>query len=62
MYDSWMNNIYLLDYKRKPKITTILKDDFYNFDYQGDNTKRTETTYINVYKSWINNIFINQKK
>ena len=61
MYDSWMNNIYLLDYKRKPKITTILKDDFYNFDYQGDNTKRTETTYINVYKSWINNIFINQK-
>ena len=61
IYDSWLNNVFLLDYTRKPKITTIFRDDFYKFDYQGVNAQRTETTYINVYKSWINNIFIGEK-
>ena len=57
IFNGFTNNIYLLDYKQKPKITTIIKKDFYGYKYKGDNKDRTELNYINVYKAWINNIF-----
>jgi hypothetical protein len=32
-YNAFLNEIYLLDYKEKPKIKTIKTDDFLNFKY-----------------------------
>ena len=62
VYNGFINKVYLLDYKQKPKITTIIKKDFYDYKYKGDNTDRTETNYINVYKAWVNNIFPSESK
>ena len=57
LYNAFLNGVYLLDYKTKPKIKSIIKKDFFNYKYKGENTDRTELNYINVYKAWINNIF-----
>ena len=57
IYNAFLNGVYLLDYKTKPKIKSIIKKDFFNYKYKGENTDRTELNYINVYKAWINNIF-----
>ena len=57
IYNSFKNGVYLLDYKVKPQIISITKKDFFNYKYKGENTERTELNYINVYKSWVNNIF-----
>jgi hypothetical protein len=57
IYNAFLNGVYLLDYKTKPKIISINKKDFFNYKFKGENTDRTELNYINVYKAWINNIF-----
>ena len=37
IFNGFINRIYLLDYKQKPKITTIIKKDFYDYKYKGSN-------------------------
>jgi hypothetical protein len=60
-FNGWLNEVYLLDYKTVPKINTIDKDDFYKMVYKDDKTtERNELNFINVYKAWINNIFVNK--
>jgi len=60
-FNGWLNEVYLLDYKTVPKINTINKDDFYKMVYKDEKTtERNELNFINVYKSWINNIFVNR--
>ena len=60
-FNGWLNEVYLLDYKTVPKINTIDKDDFYKMIYKDENTtERNELNFINVYKAWINNIFVNR--
>ena len=57
IYNSFKTGVYLLDYKSKPQIKSITKKDFFNYKFKGTNTDRTELNYINVFKSWVNNIF-----
>ena len=60
-FNGWLNEVYLLDYKTVPKINTINRDDFYKMVYKDEKTtERNELNFINVYKSWINNIFVNR--
>lgn len=61
-YNSWINQIYLLDYKRVQKFKTIKVIDFFNLRYKGDQTERNEKNYISHFKTWINNFFIDQAK
>ena len=59
IYDGFINGVYLLDYKKHSSLLiSINKEDFLNYAYIRENTKRTELNYINVYKTWINKIFI----
>lgn len=61
-YNGFLSNVYLLDYKTTPKIKTITIKDFYNYKFNNGKTTRNELNYINTFKSWINNIFIEHKK
>jgi hypothetical protein len=60
-YNAFLNDIYLLDYKEKPKIKTIKTDDFLNFKYNEnvDNT-RNEANYISHFNTWLNLFFPEQ--
>ena len=57
-FNTFINKVYLLDFKNKPKLKTINKDKFLNYVYkEKDNTDRTEKNYVSTYNTWINNIF-----
>jgi hypothetical protein len=57
-FNSWINEIYLLDYKKKPKMKEINKNDFYEMKYKGDMSERNEKNYISHFKTWINNFLL----
>ena len=57
-----MSDVYLLDYTKQPKIKTITIKDFNDYKFNEGKTERNELNYINTFKSWINNIFIDHKK
>ena len=61
-YNAFMSDVYLLDYKKEPKIKTITIKDFNNYKFNEGKTERNELNYINTFKSWINNIFTEHKK
>jgi hypothetical protein len=55
-YNAFLSDVYLLDYKKEPKIKTITIKDFNNYKFNEGKTERNELNYINTFKSWINNI------
>ena len=60
-YNSWLNEVYLLDYKTKPKLKTINIKDFFDLKYKSDgNTDRTEKNNISHFKTWVNQFFKDQ--
>ena len=61
-YNAFMSDVYLLDYKKEPKIKTITIKDFNDYKFNEGKTQRNELNYINTFKSWVNNIFIDHKK
>ena len=62
-YNSWLNEVYLLDYIKVPKMKDINKDDFLKLKYKTEgNTDRTELNNVSHFKTWINNIFPEQVK
>ena len=61
-YTAFLSDVYLLDFKKQPKINTITIKDFYDYKFQDGKTTRNELNYINTFKSWINNIFTDHKK
>ena len=62
-YNSWLNEVYLLDYIKVPKMKDINKDDFFKLKYKTEgNTDRTELNNVSHFKTWINNIFPEQVK
>ena len=61
-YNAFMSDVYLLDYKTVPKIKTITIKDFKDYKFKDGKSERNELNYINTFKSWINNIFIDHKK
>jgi len=63
-FNSFINNVYLLDYIKIPKIqTSINKNDFYKFKYKDEeNTDITEKNYIDGVKKWIKYIFVDHSK
>lgn len=61
-YNSFLNNIHLLDYNKAPKFKSLLVDDFINYKLiKEGNTESTEKVYITYFNSWINNIFPRRK-
>ena len=62
IYNAFMSDVYLLDYTKQPKIKTITIKDFNDYKFNAGKTERNELNYINTFKSWINNIFIDHKK
>ena len=61
-YNSWLNEVYLLDYKTKPKLKTINIKDFFDLKYKSDgNTDRTEKNNISHFKTWVNQFFKDQE-
>ena len=62
-YNGWVNEVYLLDYRVKPKLKKININDFLNLKYKGEgNTDRTEKNNISHFKTWLNNFFIDQRE
>jgi hypothetical protein len=62
-YNSWLNEVYLLDYKTKPKLKPINIKSFLNLEYKIDgNTERTEKNNVAHFKTWVNNFFIDQQE
>ena len=62
-YNSWLNEVYLLDFIKVPKMKNINKNDFFNLKYKTEgNTDRTETNNVSHFKTWINNFFPEQVK
>lgn len=60
-YNSWLNEVYLLDYKTKPKLKPININDFFDLKYKSDgNTDRTEKNNISHFKTWVNQFFKDQ--
>ena len=46
-YNSWLNEVYLLDYIKVPKMKDINKDDFFKLKYKTEgNTDRTELNNV----------------
>jgi hypothetical protein len=60
-YNSWLNGVYLLDFRTKPKLKNISRKTFFNLGYKGDTTDRNELNYISHYKTWINQFFIEKQ-
>ena len=60
-YNAFTSDVYLLDFKKQPKLNVITIKDFYNYKFQDGKTTRNELNYINTFKSWINNIFTDHK-
>jgi uncharacterized protein YnzC (UPF0291/DUF896 family) len=60
-YNSWLNEVYLLDYKLKPKLKPINRKTFFNLGYKGETTNRNELNYISHYKTWVNQFFKDQE-
>jgi hypothetical protein len=61
-YNSWLNGIYLLDFRTKPKLKNISRKTFFNLGYKPDgNIERTELNNISHFKTWLNNFFIDQQ-
>jgi len=61
IYNAFLSDVYLLDYNKQPKIKTITIKDFNDYKFNEGKTERNELNYINTFKSWINNIFIDRK-
>ena len=61
-YNAFLSDVYLLDFKKQPKLNNITIKDFYNYKFQDGKTQRNELNYINTFKSWINNIFTDHNK
>ena len=62
IYNAFMSDVYLLDYKTEPKLKTILIKDFKQHKYQGTTKDKTEKDYNDSFNNWINNIFTDRKK
>jgi len=62
IYNAFMSEVYLLDYKTEPKLKTILIKDFKQHKYQGTTKDKTEKDYNDSFNNWINNIFTDRKK
>ena len=62
IYNGFLSDVNLLDYNKQPKIKTITIKDFNDYKFNEGKTERNELNYINTFKSWINNIFIDHKK
>jgi len=62
LYNAFLSDVYLLDYTKQPKMKTITIKDFNNYKFNEGKTERNELNYINTFKSWINNIFIDHKR
>ena len=57
-FNTFINKVYLLDFKNKPKLKEINKTKFLNYEYkEPENTIRTEKNYVSTYNTWLNNIF-----
>ena len=56
IYNAFLFDVYLLDYKTEPKIKTILIKGFKEHKYQGTTKDKTEKN------NWINNVFQKHKK
>ena len=62
-YNGWDNEVYLLDYRVKPKLKPINIKSFLNLEYKIDgNTERTEKNNVAHFKTWVNNFFIDQQE
>ena len=61
-YNAFLSDVYLLDFKKQPKLNVITIKDFYNYKFQDTKKDTTETGYITTFKAWVNNIFIDHKK
>jgi hypothetical protein len=61
-YNSWLNGVYLLDFRTKPKLKAINRKTFFNLGYKGETTDRNELNYISHFKTWLNNFFIDQQE
>jgi hypothetical protein len=60
-YNSWLNEVYLLDYRTKPKLKPINIKAFLNLEYKIDgNTERTEKNNVSHYKTFVNQFFRDQ--
>ena len=60
-YNAFLNEVYLLDYKTKPKLKAINNKDFFNLKYKIDgNTERTEKNNVSHFKTWVNQFFRDQ--
>ncbi len=57
IYNAFMSDVYLLDYKTEPKLKTILIKDFKQHKYQGTTKDKTEKDYNDTFNNGINNIF-----
>ena len=62
IYNAFLSDVYLLDYKTEPTLKTILIKDFKAHKYQGTITDKTEKDYNDNFNNWINNIFQEHKK
>lgn len=62
-YNAWINEVYLLDYKTKPKLKPIDITTFFKLGYKSEgNTDRTEKNNVTHFKTWLNNFFIDQQE
>ncbi len=51
-YNSWLNEVYLLDFRTKIKLKPINRKTFFNLGYKPDgNTDRNELNYISHFKT-----------
>jgi hypothetical protein len=41
-FNSWINEVYLLDFKKKQKLNEMNKKDFYEMKYKGDMSEINE--------------------
>jgi hypothetical protein len=60
-YNGWLNEVYLLDFKTKPKLKSINRKTFFNLGYKGETTDRNELNYISHFKTWVNQFFKDQE-
>ncbi len=60
-YNGWLNEVYLLDFKTKPKLKNINRKTIFNLGYKGETTDRNELNYISHFKTWVNQFFKDQE-
>ena len=56
IYNAFLSDVYLLDYKTEPTLKTILIKDFKAHKYQGTTTDKTEKDYNDNFNNFINKL------